>query len=418
MIPRARGWLFRAGVAALLAAGCGADPSNGAGRSGDGAGLPGPGPVTAVEGPRALCRSDADCATSERCCPAGLFGLCAPLDPGAECAAPDLTLALPPDFEPRVEQRFFGEDDCLLDKCVSGPGARRLLRFPLHVVNRGRGPAIIAQPNAPGVRRVACDDSLFLDAFLRYELIDAQGARRASGVGDAALACRVNALAAPTSPFDCQTLGLEASSYRELDDQADCQWVDITTLPAGQYTLRLSVNADSRLSEASFADNVVERAVDIPEADPLAPCDPDDVPEDVRAIESLECGWEPMPGQGGVACEPGERIELACTFCDGGYVPRACPGGEPCSAAGSQRIAAISMSSGACSLEESCEASSQCTAFDFDCPASGVFSLYGFPATPFLPVEPGARAVPRTVRCRPAGTAPFSRGAAPGDEPR
>jgi len=355
-----------------------------------------------VSGPSAFCRGDRDCQFTERCCLSGLLGVCSRLEAGRECPVADLTLALPADFKPRFEHLLIDETNCLRQKCLSGPGARRLLRFSVDVVNRGDAPMILALPDAPGVRRIACDGStsLFLEGFLRYELFDAEGVLRASGVGDIGQACRMNFLAAATSPFDCELLGLEAHSYRAFPSDAECQWVDVTTLAPGQYTLRLSVNADYRLKEESLTNNVVERTVTIPDADPLAPCDGVDVPDDDSLIQNMECGWEMMPGQSGLLCEPGQYITLACTYCDGAYVARACPGLEPCSAAGSQRIVGTGGEFDVCSPEDTCDESGGCWDFEFQCPATGVFSLLGFPTRPSVPAGTAPVSAPSRVTCR------------------
>lgn len=407
---RAR-WLCPCGVlwvTALLAASCRDEPVAPPVARADELGERPIGPPDAgASGPLALCRTDLDCPNTQRCCRAGLLGVCAPLDPGSECAAPDLVLALPPDFEPRIEQRLIDESDCLLDKCVlGGPGARRLLRFPVDVVNRGDAPAIVALPDAPGVRRVACDGGLFLDGFLRYELFDAEGARRATGVGDIGLACGLDFQAASTSPFDCELVGLEAHSYRAFPSDRDCQWVDITTLSPGEYTLRLTVNADLRLAERDSGNNVVERTVTIPDADPLAPCD-GEPPEDTQLIENLECGWQVMPELTGLLCTPGEFVRLACTFCDGAYVPRVCPGLGPCSAAGAF-INGSGRTTEVCSPEDMCDESGECSDFEFRCPASGVYSVLGFPTSPLLPIGTAPAAAPSRSICRLAlGSRPF-----------
>jgi hypothetical protein len=338
----------------------------------------------------------------------GLVGVCASLEASGECPAPDLTLAFPAEFSPHFEYALFDESDCRLQKCVGGPGPRRLLRFPLEVVNRGVGPIILALADAPGVRRVACDGSLFLDDFLRYEIIDAELARRASGVGDVAFSCQRSATAHSSSPFDCEMIGLEAHSYRSYSSDADCQWVDVTTLPPGEYTLRVSVNADWRLAEQDFGNNVLERSVVIPGADPLAPCQ-EEVPEELGFGENIECGWEMMPGQTGLACAPGELVSLGCTFCGGAYLPRVCPGFEACSAAGAVRYRRLADTPQPCA-EHGCDGSGQCTTFPFVCPASGRYTLLGFPRAPALPVGFAPASAPGAVTCTAVGQVEFAVG--------
>jgi hypothetical protein len=380
--------------------GASGDPADASTRGGDVFG--------ASEGPRALCRTDRDCPVPERCCLSGLVGACASLDSSLECPAPDLTLAFPAGFSPRFEYVLFDESDCRLQKCVNAPGPRRLLRFPVDVVNRGAAPIILALRDAPGVRRVACDDSLFLDDFLRYEIVDADLARRASGTGDVGITCQ-RGMAGSSSPFDCDLIGLPAHSYHSYSSGADCQWVDVTTLPPGEYTLRVSVNADWRLAEQDFGNNVLERTVVIPEADPLAPCE-DEVPEEIGFGENIECGWQTMPGQTGLSCTPGELISLKCTFCGGAYVPRVCPGFEPCSAVGAVRYSQLGVAPQPCASEHRCDGSGQCTSFPFVCPASGRYTLLGFPTVPVLPLGFAPASAPAAVTCTEVGNSEYAVG--------
>jgi lysyl oxidase-like protein 2/3/4 len=44
----------------------------------------------------------------------------------------------------------------------------------------------------------------------------------------------------------------------------DCQWLDITAVPAGSYVLEVTVNPDARITESSYANNVVRVPVVVP----------------------------------------------------------------------------------------------------------------------------------------------------------
>jgi len=346
---------------------------------------------------RALCRSDRDCPLDESCCPSGLMGMCSRLDSAGACPAPDLRLSVP-SFRPQFINRFFAPDDCLLEKCIGGRGARRLLSFPVDVANVGSGDLILTLPDAPGVRHVSCDDSSFLDDFLRYELIDADDVQRASGTGDVAGACFLQLEAQSTSPFDCQSQGLEARAYRSLSQDSECQWVDITTLPPGDYTLRISVNAGRQLTESSFANNQIELPVTVPPSNPLAPCE-DDVEDQVFYNDTIECGWQIISGLNAVSCVPGELVSPRCTFCEGSYIPRICPGVYPCSSAASLPISLLStVLNAACSSDPVCEAEPLCAEFSFTCPAIGLYTVLGLPDYDYNQPNLGPRA-PRSTTC-------------------
>jgi lysyl oxidase len=44
----------------------------------------------------------------------------------------------------------------------------------------------------------------------------------------------------------------------------DCQWLDITAVPAGSYVLEVTVNPDALITESSYANNVVRVPVVVP----------------------------------------------------------------------------------------------------------------------------------------------------------
>lgn len=351
---------------------------------------------------RALCRTDRDCPLDESCCPSGLMGMCSRLDSAGACPAPDLTLSIP-SFRPQIVNRIFPPDDCLLQKCVSGRGARRLLSFPVDVANVGSGDIILMLPDAPGVRHVSCDNSSFLDDFLRYELVDADDVQRASGTGNIGQACFLQFEAQSTSPFDCESQGLAARSYRSLYQDSECQWVDITTLPPGDYTLRISVNAGRQLTETSFDNNQIELPVTVPPNNPLAPCE-DDVADPAFYNDTIECGWQPVAGLTAVSCVPGELVTPRCTFCEGSYYPRVCPGVYPCSSAASLTLASFSSTvDAACSSDPVCDAEPTCAELAFACPAIGLYTVLGLPDYDYSRPDLRPRA-PSSVSCEP-GTA-------------
>jgi hypothetical protein len=321
--------------------------------------------------------------------------MCNRLDSTGECPAPDLTLSVP-SFRPQIVNRVFPADDCLLSKCVGGRGARRLLSFPVDVANVGAGDVILTLPDAPGVRHVSCDDSFFLDDFLRYELVDADDVQRASGTGDIASACFLQFEAQPTSPFDCESQGLEARSYRSLYQDNDCQWVDITTLPPGDYTLRISVNASRLLTETSFDNNQIELPVTVPPSNPLTPCEEGSA-DPAFYNATIECGWQPIPGLTAVSCVPGESVVPRCTSCEGSYFPRICPSVYPCSSAASLPLSIYSrVLDAACSGDPVCDADPVCTEFAFTCPPIGLYTVLGLPDLADQATAPRA---PRSVTC-------------------
>jgi hypothetical protein len=148
-----------------------------------------------------------------------------------------------------VDNVVFAPDACeIAEGCVGGPGARRLLRFATSVANFGGAPAIIpGVDTAPELYHLnACEDEFELDGFSQFDLIDPTGATATVGrkqaifLVDLASNC-INAGPA-TDYFPDQ--GVTPGWGDVYDARTRCQWLDVTDVPDGRYTLRISIDVD------------------------------------------------------------------------------------------------------------------------------------------------------------------------------
>jgi Lysyl oxidase len=318
-------------------------------------------------GAERLCAREDDCGAGQRCCSSGFVGTCQPLD-GSECLLPDL--AIYPYGGPVVRDLappglgVYGVSEgyeCAVEKqCVNGPGPRRVLRASLQVANVGAADMVFGAPGAsPGVKRAGCNGRSYLEGFLRFELLDTSGAIVARTEGRVALEC-----AADGAPYDCEFLGLPRNVSALYVGFGECEWVDITGIPAGDYRLRVRVNPDRITSEANYANNVFEYPVTLPTFDPLLPCTPLDDSLWSRYIGEEWCGWALAASDTGLGCVPGEPVVLRCPSCTGYPLLRVCDGSGTCSSG----EALVAGSGGF--LEED-----RCPTVALECPASGRFSV-------------------------------------------
>jgi Lysyl oxidase len=160
----------------------------------------------------------------------------------------------------------------------------------------------------------------------------------------------------------------------------DCQWLDITGLAPGEYSLGIQVNPERRLNEVDFTNNALDVAVTLPSFNPVEPCI-EAFEDSLSGAASQDCGWSMTSPVEGVPCEPGALVELTCPGCLGDPMTRICEGTIPCSAGAALASAFETVESdgqlgGACSPE-----ASSCTYVDlfcpyaaFTCPPSGVYS--------------------------------------------
>lgn len=341
-----------------------------------------------------FCSSDAECAFGETCCVSGFLGTCIPLAPGQACPLPDLTVSAEDAAASLIINReFFPPESCAIaEGCVEAPGTRRLLRFSTVTPNIGEADFVLGDPaGTPGFEFGECHGHFHFEGYARYELIDATGAVAARGHKQAF--CLLDSIpiglpGAPTTPrFHCGFQGLQRGWADIYGAGLDCQWVDITDVPDGDYLLRISINPDGVIVESDFTNNTVEVPVTIappPPVNPLAPC---------AAIElgaTRECGWAPAPGFEAATCTPGEVVSLTCgcpsVTCGGDPMLRVCEGTAACGA-----FDALALVDDSCGL---------CPQVNFICPSSGAYNVLSssFALQPFTcdvapvgsiaPVEP------------------------------
>jgi hypothetical protein len=155
-----------------------------------------------------------------------------------------------------VDNVVFAPDACEIAKgCVGGPGARRLLRFATSVANFGGAPAIIpGVDTAPELYHLnACEDEFEfeLDGFSQFDLIDPTGATTTVGrkqsifLVDFASNC-INA--GPSTDY-LPDQGVTPGWGDVYDASTRCQWLDVTDVPDGRYTLRISIDVNRLIDQ-------------------------------------------------------------------------------------------------------------------------------------------------------------------------
>lgn len=161
-------------------------------------------------------------------------------------------------LNPHLIQREFDSDSCaLVEKCIDGPGLRRLLTFDSYLYNIGKGDFVIGlEEISPEFSKChqhyhGPDSTTY---FLDFELSSNNGTNvinrryghkqgfcfidstRFSGTNDEKFNCGL-------PPITRQyTQGITAGHADLYPRTLDCQWIDITGVPAGTYYLKVTVN--------------------------------------------------------------------------------------------------------------------------------------------------------------------------------
>jgi len=203
---------------------------------------------------------------------------------GSDCKCYNARSKLP-DFVVGVETlqdgisfatQTFSASSCAIDEgCVSGTGPRKLLKFPVEVINQGRKDIYFGDPDqSPDLFEYsACHGHYHFKSFANYTLYDSSG--RVALVGLKYSFCIINirqALVGPSIECDpvrsCSDQGLKVGWSDIYDSNLDCQWLDVTDLPAGDYILEIELNAARFFHEESFENNKARVPVRLPRVFP------------------------------------------------------------------------------------------------------------------------------------------------------
>ena len=112
----------------------------------------------------------------------------------------------------------------------------------------------------------ACHNHYHFNGFADYRLVGPSGTVAAGFKASFCLTdtYRQNPAANPQRRYDCSYQGIQWGWADVYTAQLDCQWIDVTDVPPGHYTLELEVNPDRLLTESNYANNVASIGVDIP----------------------------------------------------------------------------------------------------------------------------------------------------------
>jgi hypothetical protein len=186
---------------------------------------------------------------------------------------PDLVLDAAYLLDTTVEDTVETEDVCLLNEgCVTGLGERRVVRFGSRTGNLGTAPLELGRPaeGTPYWTFDSCHETYDMFGFARYELL-------AAGTGQVVLSgTKSNFCLRDSEPwaqdesvscfaytYDCTNQGITPGCADNYGSELACQWVDVTDVPAGAYTLRVTVNASRSIAELDYTNNVVEVSLEI-----------------------------------------------------------------------------------------------------------------------------------------------------------
>lgn len=191
--------------------------------------------------------------------------------PGAPC--PDLVLD-EDDLRTSivVDTRAFAATDCaVVEGCIAQTGTRRLLRFDTATANVGTADLVVGSPTTGACFQFSeCHQHYHFRGFSQYTLYQADGTTvAATGHKQSFCLEDVEQYAAapapdPANPFTCNNQGLHVGWEDVYPNDIDCQWIDITGVPAGEYLLTVAINTAGYLPESNYTNDTATVPVTIP----------------------------------------------------------------------------------------------------------------------------------------------------------
>jgi hypothetical protein len=198
-------------------------------------------------------------------------------------ALPDLII-WGPSVVPMFMTRTFATNDCEVLEGCAVPGTRKLLSFLTEVRNIGMGDLNLGYPATNSLfEYAACHGHYHFEEFVDYSLLDVSSNEVAGGhkVGFCIMDDHVwSPTANPQQRFNCDTnvllaaQGIQAGWADNYEVGLPCQFIDITGVPPGNYTLKMVINPAGLIVESDTNNNTTLVPITIPP--PGCPAPPND----------------------------------------------------------------------------------------------------------------------------------------------
>ncbi|HRI28373.1 MAG TPA: lysyl oxidase family protein [Chitinophagales bacterium] len=142
-------------------------------------------------------------------------------------------------------------DGCYIEEgCLTGYGVRDILRFTTHIKNIGNQDYYIGTPPAStsGSNEQwewdPCHGHWHYEGYAEYLVYDTAGTQIPVGFKNGFCVMDLECSDGGVAKFNCGNQGITAGCGDIYGSSLACQWIDITNLPQGTYTLVVRVNWD------------------------------------------------------------------------------------------------------------------------------------------------------------------------------
>lgn len=136
-------------------------------------------------------------------------------------------------------------DNCLInERCLGGYGLRNVLRFETYIENIGEMDYVIGPENNTSGQFSYdnCHQHYHYEGYAEYALYDASLTPLPNSFKNGFCVLDLECNNGGALKYSCEYMGISAGCEDIYDAELDCQWIDITDLPAGFYTFVTRIN--------------------------------------------------------------------------------------------------------------------------------------------------------------------------------
>lgn len=147
-----------------------------------------------------------------------------------------------------VETMVVNPTDCYIGEgCLQGFGTREIIRFDTHIKNIGTTDYYIGSPaSSPGQFTFGnCHNHWHYKGYAEYVLYGSNGQEVVNGFKNGFCVLDLECEDGGSGQYGCNNMGISAGCGDIYSSGLDCQWIDITGVPDGIYTLVVRCNWDN-----------------------------------------------------------------------------------------------------------------------------------------------------------------------------
>ncbi|MCB0763728.1 MAG: hypothetical protein KDB84_03415, partial [Flavobacteriales bacterium] len=132
----------------------------------------------------------------------------------------------------------------IAEGCLTGYGEREILRFSTRIANIGQLDYYIGTPqaNPDQFELQNCHGHVHYKGYAEYLLYDDQGQELAIGFKNGFCVMDIDCNGGGTGQYGCGNMGISAGCADVYGSGTSCNWLDITGVPEGSYTLVVRTN--------------------------------------------------------------------------------------------------------------------------------------------------------------------------------